>query len=428
MLTLTTSSLQKIDPKHGLSKTELDALSPRLPEYLEKIHARNQGFYSDDVLENNSLVKEILAFTDAVEEKYESIVILGIGGSSLGTIALRDAFGHSIGGTFPECIVLDNIDPDLIAETLESIELEKTLFLVISKSGGTPEIISEYFFFAEEIKKAELPMKDHFVFITGPKGILREEANKNDILTFPVPENVGGRFSVLTSVGLLPAALMGMDIKELVAGAKEMRELFLNKDPEKNLPFQLASIQYALLQKGKSMNVMYPYAQKLFRVADWFRQLLAESTGKRYSEDGEEIFTGLTPIAALGATDQHSQNQLYFEGPNDKLFIFLQNESFENIVDIPAPNDERIAYLKNTNFGELLQLEMEGTQGALTEANRPHVTISLSGITEKNIGALFLLLEGATAFLGEFLNINAFDQPGVELSKNITKKLLLEKR
>lgn len=424
MLTLNTSSLSTIDAKHGVSPLELNALASRLPEYIEKIHTRNQGFYSNDVLKNTDFVKEILAFAGAVEEKYESIVILGIGGSSLGTIALRDAFGHSRAGTFPECIVLDNVDPDLIAETLETLELEKTLFLVISKSGGTPEILSQYFFFADALQKAGLEEKDHFVFITGKTGILREAADKKDILTFPVSENVGGRFSVLTAVGLLPAALMGINIHELLAGAQEMRDLFLEKNPEKNMPFQLASIQYALLRKGKSINVMYPYAHKLFRVADWFRQLLAESTGKRYSENGKEIFTGLTPIAALGATDQHSQNQLYFEGPNDKFFLFVQTENFENTVNIPTPNDDRIAYLKNIDFTKLLHTEMEGTKGALSEVNRPHVTISLSEISEKNIGALFLLLEGATAFLGEFLNINAFDQPGVELSKNITRELL----
>lgn len=428
MISLDSSCLSKISSQNGLSQSELDSVSGRIPKYLQQIHARKQGFYSNAVLENEELLDKIQDFSDSVEEKYESIVLLGIGGSSLGPIALREAFGHSMGGTYPELIVLDNIDPDLIAETLEGLEIEKTLFLVISKSGGTPEIVSQYFFFSEVVQNAGLATKEHFVFITGPTGILREEADKNEITSFPVPPDVGGRFSVLTAVGLLPAALVGIDIRALIQGAQEMRDLFLSEGVEENLPFQLASIQYLLLQKGKNINVMYPYAHKLFRVADWFRQLLAESTGKKYSNNGDEIFTGLTPIAALGATDQHSQNQLYFEGPNDKLFLFLENQSFQNTVKIPTLDDTRLDYLKNTDFGELLKLEMQGTQGALTEADRPHIKIALDGITEENIGGLFLLFEGATAFLGEFLDINAFDQPGVELSKNITKKLLLESR
>ncbi len=438
MISLSTTALNKIHPSHGLSPAELDSVAPRLPKYLQNIHNRQQGFYSDEVLGSSlassvddsaeELFEKIQFFADSVEGKYESIVVLGIGGSSLGSIALREAFGHSVGGTFPELIVLDNIDPDLITETLESVELEKTLFLVISKSGGTPEIISEYFFFSKVIKDAQLPVRQHFVFITGPKGILREEANEKGIQTFPIPENVGGRFSVLTSVGLLPAALVGIDIRKLIRGAKKMRDIFLNKDAKVNLPFQLASIQYLLLQKKKNINVMYPYAHKLYRVADWFRQLLAESTGKRHAENGEEVFTGITPIAALGATDQHSQNQLYFEGPNDKLFLFVKSESFENTVHIPVPKRKNLEYLKDTDFGELLLLEMEGTKGALTEVDRPHITISISSISEEDIGELFLLFEGATAFLGEFLNINAFDQPGVELSKNITRELLLKRK
>ena len=427
MITLNYSSLQKIAPEHGISQAELDSVSVKLPEYLQNIHARNQGFYSDDVLCNHNLFNDIQQFSNSVRGKYETIVLLGIGGSALGTIALREAFGHSAFGVRPRLIVLDNIDPDFIAETLESLELKKTLFLVISKSGGTPEIVAHYFFFSQQIRNAHLEEKNHFVFITGKTGILREEAEKKHIPTFPIPENVGGRFSVLTAVGLLPAALIGLDIYQLVAGAKEMRDIFLSEDPEKNSVFQLASIQYLLRNKGKNINVMYPYAHKLFRIADWFRQLLAESTGKKYDTKRNEIFTGLTPIAALGATDQHSQNQLYFDGPNDKLFLFVKTERFTNTVQIPAPDDERLSYLKHLDFGALLHTEMEGTQGALTKVNRPHITISISEISEKNIGALFLLFEGATAFLGEFLHINAFDQPGVELSKHITKELLLRK-
>lgn len=430
MISLHTSALSDIDPQHGLSKQEIQAVSDRLPKYLQNIHIRKQGFYTDEVLQNEALVSEIENFTHSVQGKYDHIVLLGIGGSSLGPIALREALGFSLDSgkarmKHPQLLVLDNIDPDFLAETEAKINLKRTLFLVVSKSGRTAETASQYFYFSQKITKANLNMRDHFVFITDPeKGVLRKESKEKNIHTFPIPPDVGGRFSVLTAVGLLPAALMGINIRGLLKGGREMRELFLSEDIEKNTPFKLASIQHLLLQKEKSMNVMYSYSHKLFRMADWFRQLLAESTGKRYSEKGEEIFTGITPIASLGATDQHSQNQLYFEGPNDKLFLFLETESFDHILSIPAPDTEDFSYLRGTDFGALLRLEKQGTEEALTKVNRPHITIKMKKISEENIGAFFLLLEGATAFLGEFLDINAFDQPGVELSKDITKELL----
>jgi glucose-6-phosphate isomerase len=429
MITLKTSALSQISPKHGLSAEEMASLNAKLPEYLQGITARGQGFYTPAVVENSALVNEIEAYAKSVDGKFDHIVLLGIGGSSLGPIALREAFGNSFNPARPQLIVLDNIDPDFLAEAEQAIELSKTLFLVVSKSGTTPETASQYYYFADKIAKAGLAQDEHMVFITDTsKGVLREVANQNDkIVTFPIPDDVGGRFSVLTAVGLLPAALIGIDIKAMLGGAKQMADAFQSTDASCNLPFQLAVMQYLLMQKGKSQNVMYSYSQKLFRMADWFRQLLAESTGKRYADNGKEIFTGLTPIAALGATDQHSQNQLYFEGPNDKFFLFLEIGQFKNHLPIPAPvDDERFTYLKNADFGTLLTREKEGTEGALSEMDRPHITIEIPTINEQHIGEFFLLLEGATAFMGEMLQINAFDQPAVELSKNITKKLLLE--
>ncbi len=430
MISLDTSALGVINPQHGLSPAELSSVADKVSPFLAKIKSRNQGFFYDEILNDTKLVDDILTFTDSAKGQYDSIVILGIGGSALGPIALREAFGNLFSGTSPELVVLDNIDPDFLAEATEYLDFSRTLFLVVSKSGGTPETVSQYFYFQDQLIKAGLDQKKHFVFITDPeKSFLLEQSKELGIRTFPIPPNVGGRFSVLTSVGLVPAALMGIDIKQMLEGARNMRDLFLNEDAMMNPAFVLASIQYLLMQKGKSQNILYPYSQKLFRIADWCRQLIAESTGKRHSEDGAEINTGITPIAALGATDQHSQNQLYFEGPNDKLFIFFEVENFTHHLDIPLPSDasEKLDYLKNTDFGTLLNLEKAGTGGALSQVDRPHITVKITRVDEAAIGEIFLLFEGATAFLCEFLNINAFDQPGVELSKNITKELLLKR-
>lgn len=423
MVELKTENLAEIAGDHGLSEGEIEKETALIPTYLEKIHAREQGFYN--VIDDRSTVEKVNSFAANAEGKYDHIVVLGIGGSSLGAICLQQSLSHLF--IRPRLYVLDNIDPVMMTEIQDVIQLERTLFIVITKSGSTPETLSEYMFFRHLCNNEDLDAKEHFVFITDPeKGFLRKVANDEGIITFDVPPNVGGRFSVLTPVGLLPARLIGIDIEELMEGARSMRDAFLSENATENMPFRLATIQYLLSKKGKNINVMTPYAQKLIRFADWYRQLLAESIGKKYNNEKQIVNTGITPVNALGATDQHSQSQLYNEGPNDKLHIFLKVKNFgvETPVPMLYPDEESMAYLHNVSFNTLIHTEMEGTVQSLTQNDRPNITLKLDEINAHTLGELFLLFEGATAFLGEFFNINAFDQPGVELSKTITKKLL----
>lgn len=379
-----------------------------IADYLEKIHARKQGFY--ECIDDHSVIEKINTYAATTANKYDHIVILGIGGSALGAICLQQSLTHIFKA--PKLHVIDNIDPILIKELEDITELPKTLFIVITKSGTTPETLAQYFYFRDKVDQAKLDPKEHFVFITDPtKGTLREITSKDQIPTFDIPENIGGRFSVLTAVGLLPAKLLGLDIKKLIDGAKSMRDKFLSQNIEENLSYQIATIQNQLAQNGKNITVLMPYAQKLIRFADWYRQLLAESIGKENK--------GLTPINSLGVTDQHSQSQLYNEGPNDKLIIFIEVENLGPQIKIPhlLPN-------KELTFNTLLQIEKDATAASLTKNNRPNFTIKLDSVTEESLGELFMLFEGSIAFLGEFYNINAFDQPGVELSKQITKEAL----
>ncbi len=432
MLKLHHQNLSKISADHGLKESEIFDSSKPLAQLIEKIHQRKQGFY--EILDDQEILKSIEAYAQEIHSKeYQSIVVLGIGGSALGTICIQqsllDLFAHEKGQQ-PKLYVLDNIDPSHITSLEELIELKDTLFIVVTKSGSTPETLSQYFYFRQKCEQAKLPIKEHFLFITDPeKGLLRETAQKEEIPSFAIPENVGGRFSVLTAVGLAPAAIMGANIHDLIKGAKETRKLFLDPDAKKNLPFQIANIQYQLSKKGKSINVMMPYAQNLISFADWYRQLLAESIGKKHDDQGNIVHTGITPVKALGATDQHSQSQLYNEGPTDKLIIFLTAKNLGPTLAIPnlAPDSKYSSYLQNTSFNELIALEHQGTAQALTENNRPNITLEIPTINAQSLGALFFLFEAATAFLGELYGINAFDQPGVELSKNITKKLLLDR-
>lgn len=405
MVKLTYSNLFQVAVNHGLTEEELLKNSDSIESLLKKIHARKQGFC--EILDDHQTTAKIEEFAHTQSKNFDHFVVLGIGGSALGTICLRDTFGHlfSPGKLF----VLDNIDPIIIKEIEDVINPAKTLFIVITKSGTTPETLAQYFYFR---KKAP---KENFVFITDPqKGLLREIAIRDNIPAFDIPENVGGRFSVLTAAGLLPAALLQIDIKELLYGARTLREKFLNPNFTENLPFQLALIQFLLYKKRKTINVLMPYAQKLIRLADWYRQLLAESIGKTE-------YIGLTPTSALGATDQHSQLQLYNDGPNDKLIIFLEVESLKPEIEIPQPE---VDFLKGITFNKLLKTEKRGTEESLTKQDRPNITIQIDKISPETLGELFMLFEGSIAFLGELFAIDAFNQPGVELSKKITQNLL----
>lgn len=399
----------------------------RIPELLKKIEERNQGFWSDTVLKNNH--EEIKTFYTENREKYDHVVILGIGGSGLGAKALKESIGYPPnppckGGKKEEnppsplfqrgkkVVILDNIDPDSIVKKTGKLDLERTLFLIISKSGNTPETIAQYLYFQEQLQEKALDLNEHMVFIGGKAGtgFLQQEARKHALLIFDLPENVGGRFSVLTNVGLLPALFMGIDTDELLGGAREMRELFLSEDTERNFPFQLALWQYELWKQGYEQNVFYAYSSALYGLLLWERQLLAESMGK----EGK----GMTPIASLGASDQHSQNQLYFDGPQNKFFVFL--EVLKQNYELKLPNND----LVGDSMNKLFMLEKKGTELALQDEGCPQMTIQIPEKSARSLGQLFLLFQASTAFLGELFEINAFDQPAVERSKNITRDLL----
>lgn len=406
-------NLFELAKNHGLAKAKITAQEKHLSKYLAAIKKSGQGFYK--CIDDKKTLQKIKSFSATNRKKFNYIVVLGIGGSALGTICLQNALKAT-----SKLYILDNIDPALIREIENLIDYKKTLFLVITKSGETIETLSQYYYFRKKIEQKKLNQKKHFVFITDPKkGRLRQIANKEKITAFDVPENVGGRFSVLTAVGLLPAALIGINIEKLIKGAQKMRNSFLSTNFSKNLSFQLAAIQYLLSKKGKNINVLMPYCQKLIRLADWYRQLLAESIGKKLDRYGEAIFAGITPINALGATDQHSQLQLYNEGPNDKLIIFIEVKKLGPEVKIPAHGS-----IKNLSFNKLMQIEKSATETSLTKNNRPSITIKVDQINEESLGELFMFFEGSIAFLGEFFNINAFDQPGVELAKQLITQAL----
>jgi glucose-6-phosphate isomerase len=269
------------------------------------------------------------------------------------------------------------------------------------------------------MKKFPKDYQKHLVFVTDPKGgLLRKIAKEEKINAFDIPPKIGGRFSVLTNVGLLPCALAGLDIAGLLKGAREMREAIKRSKGMSNPALALAACQYLLdKKKGKVMTVLMPYSNYLFRIGDWYRQLLAESIGKSRG-------AGPTPINALGTTDQHSQLQLYNDGPNNKFIIFMRvlKHAANPKVGKVLPNE--ISFLNGKNFTEVIDAAYLGTSQALTKHKRPNVTIEVPKVDARSLGALFMLFEFQVALLGLLYNVNAFNQPGVEHSKQITKKIL----
>lgn len=425
MLSLQLDNLFKVGRASGLARPAFEGQKKHLAAYLKKIAAHERGFYS--AIDDSYTQEKIERFSKKNHRRYRDIVVLGIGGSALGTICLTRALTHLYSHELSlrrlaRLHVLDNVDPAQIREIQDAIDLKRTLFVVVSKSGGTPETLSQYFYFRNLVQKSGLKRHRHFVHVTDPvRGFLRQIADEDGIASFGVPEDVGGRFSVLTAVGLLPAALVGITIRDILRGARDMRASFLSTSFRKNLPFQLAAAQYLLAKKGRDINVLMPYAQKLESLADWYRQLLAESIGK----GGR----GITPVGALGVTDQHSQIQLYMDGPPDKLVMFLepQDRGKRLFIPNPYPKEETTAFLKKTTFADLMHAEKRATEMALGEAGHPSLTIEIGRVDAYHLGELFMFFEGATAFLGEFFGINAFDQPGVERGKKLTKKLLAKK-
>jgi glucose-6-phosphate isomerase len=394
-----------------------------------------------DLPDDRALHQTTLDFVRRVKRRsgddaLTDVVVLGIGGSALGPIALRTSLRppqwnlltDDARGGEPRLHVLDNVDPANISALLARLDLRRSLFVVISKSGGTAETMAQYLVIRARLNEVlgEAGAKERLVLVTDPKkGALRTIASSEGIASLEIPSNVGGRFSVLTPVGILPAALIGIDTGELLAGAADMRTRCASKELSKNIAGTWAALQFlADTAHRRNIQVLMPYSDALRDMADWFVQLWAESLGK-HRVAGDAGF-GPTPLAALGATDQHSQVQLFMEGPGDKTVTFLGVEEGSGDVVIPSLHADvpELAYLGGHRLGELLDIERRATAGALARRGRPNMTLTLDRVDPFHVGALLMFLELATAYAGRLYGVNAFDQPGVELGKQFTYAML----
>ena len=409
-----------------------EAFSRAMAVFDERRGRGELGFL--DLPADHQSTQQIRQFAEGAGQAFSDIVVLGIGGSALGPIALRSALrstrwnelGDEARDYFPRLHVLENVDPVTIAELLGRIELGRTLLLVVSKSGGTAETMAQYLVFRGRlIESLGDDFRRHLVFVTDPeKGSLRRIAREESIPALDIPSNVGGRFSVLSAVGLLPAALIGIDIDALMAGAGEMAERCATRELRRNPAAMYAVLQWlADTQHALRNHVVMPYSDNLRDVGDWFVQLWAESLGKTRS-DGTSV--GPTPIPALGATDQHSQVQLFMEGPLDKTVTFIAVGARATDIKIPKlhPGVPELAYLGGHSLGELLDIERQATAGALARRGRPNMTITLETLDAWHVGSLLMMLAIATVIAGALYDVNPLDQPGVELGKRYTYAML----
>lgn len=428
-----------VGERRGIDPERLAALGDRFREVhedVERLRAAGElGFY--DLPYVSDLVENIESFANGIGQGSANVVVLGIGGSALGTIALQtallDPFWNELDDEerdfYPRLYVIDNPDPVTFAALLRRIDVRRTLFNVISKSGGTAETMSQFLIVRQLLEEAIGDgYRRHLLFTTDPEsGVLRRLAQEEGIATLPVPPNVGGRFSVLSAVGLLPAAMVGIPIQELLEGARAMDERCRTEVLKENPAGMYAALQYlADIDLDARIHVMMPYSDPLRDVADWFRQLWAESLGKRHTRSGEEVFVGPTPVKSLGATDQHSQVQLYMEGPFDKTVTFITEAERTEDVTIPSvyPDVPELGYLGGHTLGELLRVEKEATAEALTRAGRMNMSIEIPTVDARSIGELFFMLQVATVYAGGFYNVDPLDQPGVELGKQLTYRAM----
>ena len=361
---------------------------------------------------------EVKKFAQEIREDSENFLVLGIGGSALGPKVILEALSpfHNLRKD-PRVFLYDNIDPRTLDRILSLIDLRKTTVNVISKSGSTAETAASFMILWEKMRglfgeKAA----DRFIATTDPSsGALRKIATENRMRTLPISPGIRGRYSVLSPVGLLLSEVIGVDSEELLKGSDDMRNRCLNPELWMNPAYIFSALLYLMnTEEKRTITVMVPYADSLKTLSEWFCQLWAESLGK--------LEKGMTPYPSLGTTDQHSQLQLWMEGPEDKVVVFIRVENYGTDITIPGVFEsyEGMSYLSGHALSTLIKAEEESSEMALAKAGRPNMTITIPSIDAYHLGQLFCFFEIATAFTGFLMNINPFNQPGVEEGKKYT--------
>ena len=395
----------------GISRESLDELDQRVTSIHETIQdqrAKGEHGYAALNLPSTVDLEEISSATDQFDDA-KAVVVAGIGGSALGAATLAEALDTEV-----PLYTLDNVDPATTNDLLDSLPLEDTALVGVSRSGTTAETLANFLVVRDAIDESGGDWTEQTLVITGDSGPLAEMAEDRELPELSVPEGVPGRYSVLSAVGLAPAAIAGVDIERVVEGGASA-EKTLTDSLYECPAYAYGAAAYALDIRGATVNAVMPYSEQLECFAEWFAQLWAESLGK----DG----LGQVPARSLGVTDQHSQLQLYRAGPREVLVTFIDVES-RPTCEIPPSEHDRLSYLEDTTLNELMTAEQTATKGSLAAAGRPTVELSMSELTPESLGNLLYTMEAACILAGELYEIDAFTQPAVEWGKRATRALL----
>lgn len=404
----------------GATPAEWKRMVPRLRAakrgVQKMVRLKEQGFLDLPFDRNGHAAATALA--RKMSRSFTDLVVLGIGGSDLGGRMLKQALSdtdQTRGKTMRVHFAGSTTDPEILRTLIKNLNLKKTCINIVSKSGGTLEPMAVFDVLRKRLVHAvgEKHAGQHIVATTDPVyGELRTLAKKERYLTLPIPANVGGRYSVLSAVGIFPAAMMGIDTEALLLGARVGIDRFHDLSPSQDSACRFAGLHALGAEKrGQTIQVTIPYVARLSEFGRWVRQLIAESLGKKKNRNGRTVYAGLTPIACMGPEDQHSQLQLWSEGPRDKQITFIETGTFKH--------DVHSAY---GSFQDLIHAERSATAEALHRDGRPNGTLFVERLDARALGELIVFFELSVAMLGELFNINAYDQPGVELMKKLMKK------
>ena len=364
-------------------------------------------------------ITPILDYCEKISDDVTTIAVIGIGGSSLGSKAVYE-FLKPVKELKRKLYFFESTDPINVTEILSKFDVQKTHFLVISKSGSTVETFSiyKYIYSLQNNPNA-------YTFITDPGSPLDAYAQSINASVLPLPDNVGGRFSVLSTVGLVPLAMCGVDITTLLKGAGIVKKSFFEHGYIRDILLRKA-VYYAKNHTQYNINCLFAYSETLKYFCEWYVQLWGESLGKHQRHSAFNV--GMTPIGLIGPKDQHSFLQLIMEGTRDKSVTFIKIKDFhENIVipDITLPHLENLDTLNGLPFSQLINMQCDSViEALLDKEDIPLDTITLPSVSEKNIGSLIFYYELLTSLVGELIDVNTYDQPGVEAGKLILKKKL----
>ncbi|KAF0146474.1 MAG: glucose-6-phosphate isomerase [Nitrospirae bacterium] len=424
MLELNFSNMMgEVIGQKGIAERQIEGIKTTVSNIDKRIKSKERPelAFIDLLEQDTSEIKKTASF---IRDNFENFIILGIGGSALGPRAITEALSpfHNLDKK-PRVFIYDNVDPGTLDRMLSLTDLKKTAVNVITKSGSTAETMSSFMVLWDRMNKAGSDALKSFIATTDPeKGNLRKIANEKGLKALSIPSGVGGRYSVLSPVGLLLAEVIGVSADEMLQGARDIHQRCSDAEVWKNPAYLFGVLLYIMEREEKrTMNVMVPYADGLKPLAEWFCQLWAESLGK--------LGTGLTPYPSLGTTDQHSQLQLWMEGPEDKVVIFIKVDDYGVDIKIPKvfQDMDGLNYLGGHTMSELIKAEQESTELALAKIKRPNMAIGIPKIDAYHMGQLFHFFEMATAFTGFLYGINPFNQPGVEEGKNFTYGMMGKK-